>query len=249
MQQLTILVADADDALVSFLRRNLEREGYRVMSALDGEAALVLAKQQKSDLILLDWILPRVSGFDVCGKLRGCEETRNIPIIMLTAWGEESDRIRALDAGADDYMTKPFSMTELLARLRAVLRRNRASFAEDVIRAGDIEINRSAHRVRCAGQDVRLGPTEFRILDHFVQHPGRVLSRDQLRVAVWGSDGSVDARTVDVHIGRLRKALNGPTHLNPIHTVRSAGYRLDGMLLNRGQVETPRHPACEFTRD
>ena len=158
------------------LRYNLEREGYRVLEAQDGEEALLVAAEEKPDLVLLDWMLPQLSGIEVCRRLRGRQETRNVPIIMLTARGEETDRIRGLDTGADDYLTKPFSMTELLARLRAVLRRIRPSLAEDVVSVGDIEMDRAAHRVRRAGVEVHLGPTEYKLLDHLIQHPGRVFS-------------------------------------------------------------------------
>ena len=179
------------------------------------------------DLIILDWMLPKVSGIEVCRRLRNRPETRNVPIIMLTARGEESDRIRGLDTGADDYLTKPFSMTELSARIRAVLRRIRPGLADDRIRHGDITIDRVAHRVKRSGREIHLGPTEFRLLDYLMQHPGRVFSREQLLDAVWGSDVYVEARTVDVHIGRLRKALNNEVEADPIRTVRSAGYALD----------------------
>ena len=223
----TVLVAEDEGALMTLLRYNLEREGYRVLEAQDGEEALLVAAEEKPDLVLLDWMLPQLSGIEVCRRLRGRQETRNVPIIMLTARGEESDRIRGLDTGADDYMTKPFAMTELLARLRAVLRRIRPSLAEDVITVGDIEMDRGAHRVRRAGVEVHLGPTEYKLLDHLIQHPGRVFSREQLLDAVWGSDVYVEARTVDVHVGRLRKALNIEGVSDPIRTVRSAGYSLD----------------------
>ena len=208
MSKPTILVAEDEGALITLLRYNLEREGYRVLEAQDGEEALLVAAEEKPDLVLLDWMLPQLSGIEVCRRLRGRQETRNVPIIMLTARGEETDRIRGLDTGADDYMTKPFAMTELLARLRAVLRRIRPSLAEDVVTVGDIEMDRGAHRVRRAGIEVHLGPTEYKLLDHLIQHPGRVFSREQLLDAVWGSDVYVEARTVDVHVGRLRKALN-----------------------------------------
>jgi two-component system phosphate regulon response regulator PhoB len=168
-----------------------------------------------------------VSGIEVCRRLRSRAETRNVPIIILTARGEETDRIRGLDTGADDYVVKPFSMTELTARIRAVLRRIRPGLAEDRIRHGDIVIDRVAHRVRRGAREVHLGPTEFRLLDYLMQHPGRVFSREQLLDAVWGSDVYVEARTVDVHIGRLRKALNQDIEADPIRTVRSAGYSLD----------------------
>src|SRR6201995_367507 len=223
----SVLVAEDEGALITLLRYNLEREGYRVLEAQNGEEALLIANEENPDVVLLDWMLPQLSGIEVCRRLRGRQETRNVPIVMLTARGEETDRIRGLDTGADDYLTKPFSMTELLARLRAVLRRIRPSLAEDVVAGGDIEMDRAAHRVRRAGIEVHLGPTEYRLLDHLIQHPGRVFSREQLLDAVWGSDVYVEARTVDVHVGRLRKALNVEGATDPIRTVRSAGYSLD----------------------
>ncbi|HSM94689.1 MAG TPA: phosphate regulon transcriptional regulator PhoB [Rhizomicrobium sp.] len=223
----TVLVAEDESALVTLLRYNLEREGYRVMDTQDGEEALLIASEEKPDVIILDWMMPQLSGIEVCRRLRQRQETRNVPILMLTARGEETDRIRGLDTGADDYITKPFSMTELLARLRAVMRRIRPGLAEDVLKVGDIEMDRAAHRVRRGGKDIHLGPTEFKLLDHLIQHPGRVFSREQLLDAVWGSDVYVEARTVDVHVGRLRKALNVEGVRDPIRTVRSAGYALD----------------------
>lgn len=222
-----ILVMEDEDALATLLQYNLEKEGYRVVVAPDGDEGMLQIDERLPDLVLLDWMLPRLSGIEVCRRIRGKSETRNLPIIMLTARGEESDRIRGLDTGADDYLTKPFSMTELTARIRAVLRRIRPGLADDRINHGDILIDRVAHRVRRAGNEVHLGPTEFRLLDHLMQHPGRVFSREQLLDAVWGSDVYVEARTVDVHVGRLRKALNVEGTVNPIRTVRSAGYSLD----------------------
>ncbi|WP_307352742.1 phosphate regulon transcriptional regulator PhoB [Caulobacter ginsengisoli] len=222
-----VLVAEDEDSLATLLQYNLEKEGYRVAVAGDGEEALIRADEEVPDLILLDWMLPKVSGIEVCRRLRQRAETRNLPILMLTARGEETDRVRGLDTGADDYVVKPFSMTELLARIRAVLRRIRPGLADDRLNHGDILVDRVSHRVRRAGQEVHLGPTEFRLLDHLIQHPGRVFSREQLLNAVWGSDVYVEARTVDVHIGRLRKALNGDKLPDPIRTVRSAGYALD----------------------
>ena len=222
-----LLVVEDEDALSTLLSYNLEKEGYKVTVATDGEEGLMLVDERLPDLIVLDWMLPKVSGIEVCRRLRTRAETRNVPIIMLTARGEESDRIRGLDTGADDYITKPFSMTELTARIRAVLRRIRPGLSEDRIRHGDIVIDRVAHRVKREGREVHLGPTEFRLLDYLMQHPGRVFSREQLLDAVWGSDVYVEARTVDVHIGRLRKALNLSEESDPIRTVRSAGYSLD----------------------
>ena len=222
-----VLVVEDEDALSTLLQYNLEKEGYDVAVAGDGEEALIQIDERLPDLVVLDWMLPKVSGIEVCRRLRSRPETRNVPIIILTARGEETDRIRGLDTGADDYLVKPFSMTELTARIRAVLRRIRPGLAEDRIRHGDIVIDRVAHRVRRNGREVHLGPTEFRLLDYLMQHPGRVFSREQLLDAVWGSDVYVEARTVDVHIGRLRKALNHETTDDPIRTVRSAGYSLD----------------------
>jgi two-component system phosphate regulon response regulator PhoB len=222
-----VLVVEDEDALATLLHYNLDKEGYRVGVAGDGEEALIMANERAPDLVILDWMLPKVSGIEVCRRLRGRAETRNVPIIMLTARGEETDRIRGLDTGADDYVVKPFSMVELTARVRAVLRRIRPGLADDRITVGDIIIDRVAHRVKRGGKEIHLGPTEFRLLDYLMQHPGRVFSREQLLDAVWGSDVYVEARTVDVHIGRLRKALNGTTDGDPIRTVRSAGYSLD----------------------
>ncbi|HEX3886188.1 MAG TPA: phosphate regulon transcriptional regulator PhoB [Phenylobacterium sp.] len=222
-----VLVVEDEDSLATLLQYNLQKEGYDVGLAGDGEEALLLVDERLPDLIVLDWMLPKVSGIEVCRRLRQRNETRNVPIIMLTARGEESDRVRGLDTGADDYLVKPFSMTELTARIRAVLRRIRPGLAEDRVRRGDLLIDRVAHRVKRAGLEIHLGPTEFRLLDYLMQHPGRVFSREQLLDAVWGSDVYVEARTVDVHIGRLRKALGVSDNDDPIRTVRSAGYSLD----------------------
>jgi len=220
-----ILVVEDEEALATLLQYNLDKEGYRIELSADGEEALIRIDEKLPDLVILDWMLPSVSGIEVCRRLRQRPVTRNLPIIMLTARGEETDRVRGLDTGADDYIVKPFLMSELSARVRAVLRRIRPGLAEDRINHGDIVIDRSAHRVKRAGKDVHLGPTEFRLLDYFMQHPGRVFSREQLLNAVWGSDVYVETRTVDVHIGRLRRALGGDG--DPIRTVRSAGYALD----------------------
>ncbi|MFN3511723.1 MAG: phosphate regulon transcriptional regulator PhoB [Phenylobacterium sp.] len=223
-----ILVVEDEDALSTLLQYNLEKDGYDVAVAGDGEEALTLVSERLPDIIVLDWMLPKISGIEVCRRLRQRSESRNVPIIMLTARGEESDRIRGLDTGADDYIVKPFAMSELAARIRAVLRRIRPGLAEDRVHVGDIVIDRVAHRVKRSGKEIHLGPTEFRLLDYLMQHPGRVFSREQLLDAVWGSDVYVEARTVDVHVGRLRKALNRDEgHSDPIRTVRSAGYSLD----------------------
>jgi len=222
-----ILVVEDEEAIATLLQYNLEKEGYQVAVARDGEEGLMLVDERLPDMVILDWMLPKVSGIEVCRRLRGRAETRNIPLLMLTARGEETDRIRGLDTGADDYVTKPFSMSELSARIRAVLRRIRPGLADDRVRHGDITVDRVAHRVKRGGREVHLGPTEFRLLDYLMQHPGRVFSREQLLDAVWGSDVYVEARTVDVHVGRLRKALNKDAEADPIRTVRSAGYSLD----------------------
>jgi two-component system phosphate regulon response regulator PhoB len=222
-----VLVVEDEDALAELLQYNLKKEGFRVSMAADGEEAMMLVEERQPDVVLLDWMLPKVSGIEVCRRLRGRQETRNLPIIMLTARGEEADRIRGLDTGADDYIVKPFLMKELFARVRAVLRRIRPGLAEDRVIVGDISIDRVAHRVTRSDTEIHLGPTEFRLLDYLMQHPGRVFSREQLLDAVWGSDVYVEARTVDVHVGRLRKALNKAGEGDPIRTVRSAGYALN----------------------
>ena len=222
-----ILVVEDEDALATLLQYNLDKEGYRTERAADGEEALLLVDEKLPDLLILDWMLPKISGVELCRRLRSRPETRNLPIIMLTARAEEGDRIRGLETGADDYVTKPFSTAELTARIRAVLRRLRPGLTEDVVSHGDIVVDRAAHRVRRAGREVHLGPTEYRLLEHFMQHPRRVFSRSQLLDAVWGDDVHVEERTVDVHVGRLRKALNEGHQADAIRTVRAAGYSLD----------------------
>lgn len=221
------LIVEDEPALVELIKYNLIKEGYEVTVATDGEEALLTIEERQPDIVLLDWMLPKLAGIEVARRLRSKASTRNLPIIMLTARAEETDRIRGLDVGADDYMTKPFSMSELTARIRAVMRRIRPALAEDVVVVGDISIDRAAHRVVRNEVEVHLGPTEFRLLDYFIQHPGRVFSREQLLDAVWGSDVYVETRTVDVHIGRLRKALSKGGGEDPIRTVRSAGYALN----------------------
>ncbi len=221
-----IMIAEDESSIAELLTYNLDREGYEVAVAQDGEEALIMIDERAPDLLLLDWMLPRVAGIEVCRRVRSQTVTRNMPIIMLTARTEETDRIRGLDTGADDYVTKPFSTTELLARIRAVMRRIRPGLAEDVLRCGDIEIDRTGMTVLRENQPIHLGPTEFRLLDYLMQHPGRVFSREQLLDAVWGSDVYVEARTVDVHVGRLRKALNRTGGPDMIRTVRSAGYAI-----------------------
>lgn len=226
-QQPRVLVVEDEESLHALLQYNLEKEGFSVDVAVDGEEALMMIDERAPDIVILDWMLPKVSGIEVCRRLRGRAQTRNLPVIMLTARGEESDRVRGLDTGADDYMVKPFSMTEFTARVRAVLRRIRPALAEERLALGDIEVDQAAHRVRRNGRSVRLGPTEYRLLLHLIQHPGRVFSREQLLDAVWGSEVYVEVRTVDVHVGRLRRALSEDGEVDPIRTVRSAGYSID----------------------
>lgn len=224
-----VLIVEDEDALATLLEYNFDKEGYETAIAMDGEEALLLASERTPDLIVLDWMLPKLSGVEVCRRLRRRKETATTPVIMLTARGDETDRITGLDFGADDYMIKPFSMPELFARTRALMRRAKPSLLEDIIRVGDIEVDSQAFRVKRDGDTIHLGPTEFRLLDHFVRHPGRVFSREQLLDAVWGRDVYVEARTVDVHIGRLRKALKKSGKTDPIRTVRSAGYAFESV--------------------
>jgi two-component system phosphate regulon response regulator PhoB len=222
-----VLVVEDEAALVTLLRYNLEREGFVVTEARDGEEALLLAREHKPDLVLLDWMLPHVSGIEVCRQLRRLPDTRSVPIVMLTARGEDADKVRGLDSGADDYVTKPFSPSELIARLRAHLRRARPEFTAERLTYEDLEMDLVAHRVRRNARDVHLGPTEFRLLRYLMEHPGRVFSREQLLDAVWGRDIYIEPRTVDVHIRRLRKAINSGARSDLIRTVRAAGYSLD----------------------
>ena len=223
-----ILVVEDEADLVTLLSYNFEREGFEVLVAGDGDEALLLAEEESPDLILLDWMLPHRSGLEVCRQLRRRPQSRDVPIIMLTARGDETDRVRGLDTGADDYVAKPFSMSELIARVRAVLRRTGSPTAPDeLLRYADVEMDLAAHRVRRDGDEIHLGPTEFRLLRHFMEHPQRVFSRERLLDAVWGRDVYVEPRTVDVHIRRLRKALNDGARADLIRTVRSAGYALD----------------------
>ena len=222
-----VLIVEDQEALVTMLRYNLEGAGFRVNCAGDGEEALVAAAEEVPDLILLDWMLPLMSGIEVCRQLRSKPATRRAPIIMLTARGEETDKLRGLDSGCDDYITKPFSPAELIARINAVLRRSNPELSSELLTFEDLAMDLAAHRVRRNGQDIHLGPTEFRLLRHLMQHPGRVFTREQLLDSVWGRDVYVEPRTVDVHIRRLRKALNQSGDDDLIRTVRSAGYALD----------------------
>jgi two-component system phosphate regulon response regulator PhoB len=222
-----ILVIVDEAALVELIRYNLEKEGFRVSAANDGEEGLALLKESKPDLLVLDWMLPHVSGIEICRQIRRKTELRDLPVIMLTARGEEADRIRGLEVGADDYIIKPFSPSELVARIRAVLRRARPSGADEMLTYSGIAMDLAAHRVIRNGRSIHLGPTEFRLLRFFMERPGRVFTREQLLDGVWGRDLYVELRTVDVHIRRLRKAINGEGERDPIRTVRSAGYALD----------------------
>jgi two-component system phosphate regulon response regulator PhoB len=222
-----ILLVEDDKALVELLLHHFKREEFEVRHTPDGEEALILARESPPDLVILDWMLDSLSGIEVCRQLRRIAETANVPIIMLTARGEEGDRIRGFETGADDYVTKPFSPRELMARVNAVLRRVRPALAGETLVYADLEMDVTSHKVRRGGAAVALGPTEFRLLRHFLEHPGRVFSRERLLDSVWGQDSEIELRTVDVHIRRLRKALNTGAKADIIRTVRSAGYALD----------------------
>jgi two-component system phosphate regulon response regulator PhoB len=222
-----LLLVEDDRALADLLIWHFDREGYDIVRTADGEEALLLAEERTPDLVILDWMIEGVSGIEVCRRLRRRPNTAHVPIIMLTARGEESDRIRGLETGADDYVTKPFSPRELVARVGAVLRRVRPALAGEQLAYADIEMDVEAHRVRRAGRVVQLGPTEFRLLRHLMENPGRVFSRDRLLDAIWPRDRDIDVRTVDVHVRRLRMALNQGGQLDVVRTVRSAGYSLD----------------------
>ena len=222
-----ILIVEDEAAIATLLSYNLEKAGFAVDVAATGEDALTALAENPPDLALLDWMLPHVSGIELCRRIRRDPATRDLPVIILTARGEEADRVRGLDTGADDYVTKPFSPNELVARVRALLRRARPGFSADQLACGDIVMNLAAHRVHIGAGEIELGPTEFRLLRHFMEHPGRVFSRAALLDAVWGRDIHVEDRTVDVHIGRLRKALRAAAGKDPIRTVRGAGYSLE----------------------
>ncbi|HEX9449662.1 MAG TPA: phosphate regulon transcriptional regulator PhoB [Dongiaceae bacterium] len=225
--QPVILIVEDEVALVTLLRYNLEREGFRVLEAGNGEEALLLIKEQRPDLVLLDWMLPILSGIEICRQIRRSPEHRLTPVIMLTARGEEADKLRGLEVGADDYVTKPFSPSELVARVRAVLRRAKPQPQGETLIYRDLNMDLITHRVRRDGQEIHLGPTEFRLLKFLMENQGRVFSREQLLDSVWGRDIYVEPRTVDVHIRRLRKAINIEGATDLVRTVRSAGYALD----------------------
>jgi two-component system phosphate regulon response regulator PhoB len=222
-----MLLVEDDAALAELVAWHFRREDFEVRQTVDGEEALLMAREAAPDIVLLDWMIEGLSGLEVCRRLRRLPETQNVPIIMLTARGEEEDRVRGLETGADDYVTKPFSPRELVARVGAVLRRVRPALAGESLTFADIEMDTVGHKVRRGGQVVPLGPTEFRLLRHFLEHPGWVFSRERLLDAVWGHDSDIESRTVDVHIRRLRKAINLPGAPDLIRTVRSAGYSLD----------------------
>jgi len=222
-----VLVVEDEDALATLLEYNLAKEGFRVERAGDGEEGLLKVEEETPDLVLLDWMLPKVSGVEVCRQLRARPDTRRTPVLMLTARGEDSDKVRGLDTGADDYVVKPFAMSELTARIRSLLRRARPELVEERLEFADIVLDRASRRVTRSGRNVHLGPTEFRLLDFLMQRPGRVFSRERLMDAVWGPNTYVELRTIDVHVGRLRKALRVNGAADPIRTVRSAGYSLD----------------------
>ncbi len=223
VDQPTVLIVEDEAAQREVLGYNLEAEGFRVAKAVDGEEALLLVEEENPDIIVLDWMLPSVSGIEVCRQLKTRADTRSVPVIMLSARSEEVDRVRGLETGADDYVVKPYSVVELMARVKAQLRRSRPSSAGVRLEFDDIVLDSETHRVTRGDRSLKLGPTEFRLLTTFMEKPGRVWSREQLLDRVWGRDIYVDTRTVDVHIGRLRKALGSP---DVLRTVRGAGYAL-----------------------
>ncbi len=222
-----LLVVEDDAALAELIRFNLEAEGYAAVIAETAEDAELQLGEDQFDLIILDWMLPGMSGIELCRRIRRRDDTQTVPILMLTARGEEGDRVRGLSTGADDYVVKPFSVPELMARVQALLRRASPQRVADTLQRGDISLDRAAHRVTRKAREVRLGPTEFRLLEYFMENAGRVLSREQLLDGVWGRDAYIDGRTVDVHVGRLRKALIRGSESDPIRTVRGTGYVLD----------------------
>jgi len=222
-----VLVVEDEAALATMLRYNLEKQGFRVEEAADGQEALTRIAETQPDLVLLDWMLPAMSGLEVCRQIRRRPVSRELPVIMVTARTEDQDAVRGLNTGADDYITKPFSMDALLARIRALLRRSNSVAVKGLLVFHDLTMDLAAHRVQRNGRAVHLGPTEFRLLEFFMQHPRRVFSREELLDAVWGPDIHVEPRTVDVHIRRLRKSINGTDELDVVRTVRAAGYALD----------------------
>jgi two-component system phosphate regulon response regulator PhoB len=229
-----ILVVEDEEALTTLLRYNFAAEGYDVETVARGDEADVRLKEQLPDLVVLDWMLPGLSGIELCRRLRARADSKELPIIMLTARGEESERVRGLATGADDYIVKPFSVPELLARVRGLLRRARPERLAAVLTFGDLALDRERRRVTRGGEPVEVGPTEYRLIEFLLENPGRVFSREQLLNGVWGRDIYIDERTVDVHIGRLRKLLRTGERPDPIRTVRGAGYSLDDRLDQAG---------------
>lgn len=219
-----VMIVEDEESLGLLLKYNLEAEGYTVEICTRGDDAEIRLRESLPDLLVLDWMMPGISGIELCRRLRARAETKILPIVMLTARGEESERIRGLSTGADDYVVKPFSVPELMARIRALLRRAKPEIMSSVLSVGDLELDRETHRVRRDAKEIHLGPTEFRLLEYLMQAPGRVFTREQLLDGVWGHDVYVDERTVDVHVGRLRKAINSGKQVDPIRTVRGAGY-------------------------
>ncbi len=222
-----VLIVEDEESLVTLLTYNLQSEGYNVVHTASGTDAIMTVKEERPDLVILDWMLPGLAGIEICRQIRARPETKALPVIMLTARGEEGDRIRGLQTGADDYVVKPFSVSELVARVKALLRRSAPERIADVLEGNGIKVDRVAHRVTRFGREVNVGPTEYRLLEQFMENIGRVLSRSQLLDGTWGRDAEVDERTVDVHVGRLRKAIVRGMEPDPIRTVRGAGYVFD----------------------
>ena len=235
-----VLIVEDEEALVTLLTYNLEAEGYQVVTSRTGAEALVVVAEENPDLVVLDWMLPGLAGIEICRQIRAKPKTKSLPVIMLTARGEEGDRIRGLATGADDYVVKPFSVSELVARIRALLRRSAPERIADILEANGLRMDRAAHRVTRYGRDVNLGPTEYRLLELFLENVGRVLSRSQLLDGAWGRTADVDERTVDVHVGRLRKSIVRGNEPDPIRTVRGAGYTFDDIPANASAAPAQR---------
>ena len=222
-----VLIVEDEDSLVTLLSYNLQSEGYTVVHTPSGTDAVMMMQEERPDIVILDWMLPGLAGIEICRQIRARPDTKGLPVIMLTARGEEGDRIRGLQTGADDYVVKPFSVSELVARVKALLRRASPERIADILEGNGIKLDRVAHRVTRFGREVNVGPTEYRLLEQFMENIGRVLSRSQLLDRTWGRDSEVDERTVDVHVGRLRKAIVRGAETDPIRTVRGAGYVFD----------------------
>lgn len=229
-----VLIVEDEEALVTLLTYNLEAEGYHVVTTRSGSDALTVVAEEQPDLVILDWMLPGLAGIEICRQIRVRPKTKTLPVIMLTARGEEGDKVRGLATGADDYVVKPFSVSELLARVRALLRRSAPERIADTLEGNGLKLDRTAHRVTRFGRELNLGPTEYRLLELFMENSGRVLSRSQLLDGGWGRSAEVDERTVDVHVGRLRKAVVRGTEPDPIRTVRGSGYVFDALSAEAG---------------